>query len=476
MANNTEYDNIYKQLLDSESLFSDSSSYISNKNIFSYDDDDDSEDFLTSNEIDPKYDKKEKHLGLVGTSNGDIEEDTYFKRFKTNYEHKYTTKELDKMKESCIGTIVHDYSENDIYHMSDEYRKENDMLNEMSVKLHTLKGTYRKVDAWIEAMRIVVQAWELLESKGNYIHTKKEFFEMVASGNIVSNRIIMPKLKKMNNYDIDILIKYISNPELDPTDLLPIVQPSIEDEWYRSFDDDYEEGESEEEKMKRLLSHEEVEYILNYRDNPEEYKVKNIKPKMIRGYDKKSFNSSHKKKKYKNKREKLKEYHREQLHDILNKIQNDPNNRPDGNYNYSFMVANSMFEPEKRKKNFFDDIKFDGSWTNEDDLFLYDLVLREEMLKQHPARSKYLTFADQELQQFFKLLEDNGVNTIDIRRKMDVPTDGGSKSIEEKASKKENKKMESIIIQRITKLNESQKFKKLVTKAENALNKQFDEY
>lgn len=536
MANNNGYDELYKQLMDAESMFSNPSSYTGN--MMSYDGEDEFEDFLTSKELNPKLDKREKSLGLVGTSDGPIEEETYFKRFKTNYEHKYTEAELNKMRESCVGTIVHDYSETDIYHMSDEYRREHDMLAELSDKLQKVKGTYRKVDAWVEAMRVVVQAWELLESKGNYVHSRQEFFELVAAGKIVSNRLIMPKLKKMNNYDMDILIKYISNPELDPADLLPI-ETAEEDSFYsnllvedredykeyhkeyiESHIEEYEEycaeyieslsdydldnvseedikigadqyarekmdrdadkyarDKLEEDEMMRLLSPEEVAYIIEHRDNPEKFKVNDIKPKMIKGYDKKSFHSyGKKKKKGKRKKDKIKQYQIESLHEILNKIQSDPNNRSEYGYNRSFMVANSMFEPVKPPKNFLDDIVFDGSWTDDDALFLYDLAIREEMLKQHPTRSKYMTFGDQELQQFFKLLEENGVNTLNLRRKMGVPVDGGSKAIEEKATKKENKKMESILIQRITKLNSSPKFKKLVTKAEDALNKQFSEY
>lgn len=467
MIDNKTMDDLWKGLMDSESIFG----RVSNGGNYSYNDDD-SEEFLTSKEINPKDDKSEKHLGLVGTSDGVIEEDVYFKRYKTNYEHKYTEKELEAMRASCVGTIVHDYSENDLYHMSDEYRRENDMLSEISDKLQRVRGTYRKVDAWIEAMRTVVQAWELLEERGNYIHTKQEFFEMVASGKIVSNRLMIPKLKKMNNYDIDILIKYISNPELDASELLPVDTKTVDD-FYAQLDDDYEE-ESPEEQMARLLSPEEIEYINNHIDNPDKFRVKDIKHKLIKGYDKKTY-SIHSKKK-KKKKNKVEEYRIESLHDILNKIQNDPNNHSEYGYSRSYMVANSMFEPIEAPKNFLDEIRFEGSWANDDDIYMHDLALREEMLKQHTARNKYTTYGDQELQQFFKLLEENGVNTIDLRRKMDVPTDGGSKAIEEKATKKENKKMESAIIQRITKLNNSDKFKKLVSKAENALNKQFNEY
>ena len=471
MSNNMSIDNMWRSLLDSENTFSNPTPYNSGSN-YTFDDGD-SEDFITSKEINPKEDKREKHLGLVGTSDGPIEEDTYFKRFKTNYEHKYTEKELETMRNSCLGTIVHDYSDTDIYHMSDEYRRENDMLAEISNKLHKIKGTYRKVDEWVEAMRIVVQAWELLEAKGNFIHSKKEFFELVAAGTIVSNRIILPKLKKMNNYDIDILIKYISNPELDPTDLLPVTTPVYDDFYDSLYDEDNEE--TEEERMERLLSVEEVEYILEHRDNPDEFKVEDIKRKLIKGYDKRSFISKKDKKKNKKKKDKIKKYQIESLHDILNKIQNDPNNRSGYGYNHSFMVANSMFEQPKAPKSFFDDVKFEGSWSNKYDVYMYELALREEMLKQQMGNNRFMTYADRELQQFFKILEDNGINTIDLRRKMNAPIDGGIQQIEEKATKKENKKMESILIQRITKLNSNPKFKKIVSKAEEALNKHYSD-
>ena len=79
-----------------------------------------------------------------------------------------------------------------------------------------------------------------------------------------------------------------------------------------------------------------------------------------------------------------------------------------------------------------------------------------------------------ELKNFFKILEDNGVNTVDLRRKMNITSDAISEK-EAKMSKKENKKLESDIIQRIDKLNKNPKFKKLVTKAENALNKYYED-
>ena len=91
------------------------------------DDDDDSEDFMTSKEIiKTKEDIKEK-FGIDDPINdGVIEEDVHFKTYSKKYQHKYTDKEMEEIRKSCECTIVHDYGEHDIYHLSDEERAEND--------------------------------------------------------------------------------------------------------------------------------------------------------------------------------------------------------------------------------------------------------------------------------------------------------------------------------------------------------------
>ena len=57
---------------------------------------------------------------------------------------------------------------------------------------------------------------------------------------------------------------------------------------------------------------------------------------------------------------------------------------------------------------------------------------------------------------------------------MDCTSEAATK-VEDKRTKKENKKIESALLQRITKLNNSPKFKKIVGKAENALNKYYED-
>lgn len=441
----------------------------------SYTDYDDGEDFVTSKEIVKQKEDLEERFGIDTNkrrSNGDgiIEEEVHFKRYTKKREHKYTEKELEEIRKSCECTIVHDYGVNDKYHQTDEERAANDMLQELGIKLQGLKRTYRKVDQYIEAMRIVMQAWEMLETKGNYMHSKEEFFKLVAEGRIVSNQIIMPRLKKIDSYNIDLIIKYISNPDLDPSDLVPEPVHDDWDDWY--LDD--EEAESVEEKMMRLLSPEDFEFIALHQDNPPEIQVSDMKRKYIKGYNKRSYNFSKRRKKGGKKQNKNEKFIQEGLHEILNKIQ--VSQRVSSGYTASSLVTDDLFDSGKRRKSFWDDLYFDGSWANENDLFLYDLAVREEMLKQHTPGSSYLTYGDKELAKFFKILEDNGVNTIDLRRKMDCKTDGSLSKAEEVAKKKDNKKIEEALIQRITKLNNNDKFKKIVAKAEDALAKHAEEY
>lgn len=435
-------------------------------------DEDDGEDFLTSKEIVKLHKEGEiSDTDLTGIVTGpvEIEEDVHFKRYNVEHEHKYTEQELAQMREGCKRTIVHDYSENDRYHISDEERAKNDSLAELSAKLGGLKRLYRKVDQYVYAMRIVVEAWEILEKKENFIHDPNEFYQMVAEGKIYHSGIMMPKLKGMDKYNLDVLIKYISNPELDPKDLVPEDELKKRDPWY---DDSWEDEETEEEMMERLMSPEEIQFILDYEDNPPPMDVKDVKYKYIKGYDRKDF-----------KKKKLKKKDRifvNSLHDILKRIQNNPKNREDQtdsrfNYGRSWLITNSMFERPKETKDFWDDLYFDGSWASKDDLFLYDLATREEMMNQKSPGETYMTNGDKELQRFFRIMEDEGMNVVELRRRMNMSEDK-EKLEENKRSRKENKKIESALIQRITKLNGDPKFKKLIAKAEKSINNDLQSY
>lgn len=411
-------------------------------------DEEDGELFITSKEIVKQKEEFEKATGAPADRDGVIEEEAHFKRFTQRRQHKYTESEMNQIRDSCRNTIVHDYGEFDIYHISDEERRKNDQLAEISMKLARLKRTYRRADQYIEAMRIVYEAWSILE-KNNYLHTKDEFFELVSEGKIVSNRIIMPKLKGMNRYNLDLLIKYISNPDLDAS----IFRPKT------TYDDDFFSDETEEEQMERLLSVKEAESILNEDEviDPPSIEVNDMKRKYVKGYNK----SSRSKKKKGSKKERLL---REGVGELLRKIENGRNYR---DYS-SYMITTDLFHVEKEKATIWDKHPMRGSWSNEDDVRMYELEIQEAMMEEHPEDERYMTYGDKELQKFFRISEEHGVNIIDLRRKIDGTDDEISKKKLE-LSRKENKKIESALIQRITKLNQSKKFKKLTAKAESAL-------
>jgi hypothetical protein len=420
-----------------------------------FSDDEDSEEFVTSTEIVKTKEKIEKSGGLTSDDDGVIEEDFHFKRYGKRREHKYTETEMAEIRNSCSRTIVHDYGDYDMYHISNEERSRNDQLAAISMKLGRLKRIYRKVDEYIEAMRIVFEAWSMLE-KVNYLHTREEFFQMVADGRIVSNRIIMPKLKGIDKYNMDIIINYISNPGLDASQLLPKKKERDYDSFY---DDDCVE-EDEAETMIRLLSKEEAEYIIN--GTAEKMEIGYIKDKYIKGYDKGKFG-----RKKKGKESKHDRHIREGLSQMLNKIQNGSHYKENGN---SYAVTHSLFEPEKKEKSFWDELNFDGSWANEDDVRLFEIAANEEMMKQFSIKEKHLTYGDMELKRFFNVLEDNGVNVIELRKKINMVEEEDIHR-KEKYARKEDKKLENSILQRITKLNRTPKFKKIVNKAEEALAK-----
>lgn len=480
-------------------------------------------DTLTSEiEID-MLNRKKKEKKLVKGKDGEFriypdkpsvieDELVHFKRFNKKRVHKYTEKEMEEIREGCRSTIVHDYGDNDIYHMSDEERRQGDILADLRLKIGTLHRTYSKVDQYIEAMRIVVQAWEIFE-KTDCIYSEDEFFKMVAEGRIVSNCIVMPKLRKADRYNMDLIIKYISNPELDPKDLvaktiespdpfydqfdddrdredLPLERKLYwyyydmymydreqefhkeygdDEEWYPSFDDksaacDYAATEVKKDKMARIMSTNELELIVSDEDRPVS-QMKDIERKYIDGYDERDIGKKLKK------MSKNDRFIAKNLHEMLKSIEANPKMRKDDDEgSRSYLITDSLFdEREDDDGDIFDNMRYGGSWANDETVSLYDFAMREEILKQPVNGNTYVTYGDKELAQFFKILESNHVNTVELRRKMNCTIDQMSRA-ETKRTAKENKKSEAKILARIMRANNDPAFKKLVMKAEEKLN------
>ena len=136
-------------------------------------------------------------------------------------------------------------------------------------------------------------------------------------------------------------------------------------------------------------------------------------------------------------------------------------------------MTHSLFDVPKEEADPFDDVFFTGSWTDKNAVRLNDIALREHLLQQRPVGSQR-TYASLELQDFFNTLEKAGLNVMELRRMMNADPET-LKQEESKRSKKENRKIENALIARITAMNQSSKFKKVVAKAEKAINEQFGE-
>jgi hypothetical protein len=411
--------------------------------------DEDSEVFMTSKE---KIQEERKNDELLERNrnlvSGEIEESVIFKRYGKQREHKYTEQEMDAIIESCKRVIVHDYGEKDMYHISDEERLKHDQLADVALKLGGLKRIYRRVDQYIEAMRVVYQAWSILATS-NYLHSRDEFFEGVATGHIVSNRIVQPKLKKIDSYNADKLIQYISDTTLDPKDLLPQEEDPY-DQFYTN-----EEYEAE---QARLLTPEEIEYLTTYNEEESEgIVVKDVKWKYIR------HSSSDKDKK------KLKKSERRIRNSITALVTKITNGNHYKQFGHTFGITEDIFK-KITNKSVYDEVRFDGSWSNNDAAEIYDLAISEEIMCEYPNNERYMTNGDRELQGFYQTLEKHGLNTVEIRRR--ISGDTASYDVQkQKANKKENKRIESALVNRINNLSKNEKFKKLVVKAEKKLEK-----
>ena len=415
---------------------------LNNRNTTNTNYDEDAEVFVAEEKP-----KSKQGSDVGGIRDPDDDEYLHFKRYTTPHRHKYTEKEMDQIRESCIGSIVHDYSERDFYHLSNDDRVKNDSLSEISLKLRNLKRIYKRVDQFIEAMRVVYRAWSIY-AEGDFVHRKKDFFKMIRNNRITSSRIIMPKLKKMETYNMDLIINYISNPDLDPSHLVPAPLTRI-------FSD---KPESDEQKRQRLLTSEEREHLENV-DKIIPVEVEDVERKYIKGYDRRNYRS-----KKDNKHERR---FRESLALMLNKIQSSPHYRN----RESYTIINGLFQPEKREKEIWEKIPFTGSWGNKDDVRMYELAIQDELRGRLIPGERYLTYGDKELEWFFRELENNGVNVTKMRRIMNVTAGNYSKQAAV-VTKKDNRKIESRIVQRLLKLNNSKRFKKTVANAEKDLAKE----
>lgn len=416
-------------------------------------------------------------LSSIGKSN-EIEglkmsHDGHFRTYTTKRQHKWSEQEKEEIRNSCLATFVNDYGKDDFYHISDEERAELDSLSELRGELSTLRTLYRQVDKYILAMRIVFKALDMIEKKGNFLYSRDEFYEKLASGEIYTTGFMIPKLRARINFQPEVLAVYISNPELDPTDLL------TEDEKRKrsvnAWDyEDEEDEETEEEKFQRLFSPEDIEIIskwLDNQENPQGVSLDVINSRFVTGYnDKKSYFGDKRKIKYNNKAEKR---YAKELKKFLVAIEgssnfdNDPYN---SSRSYSNRLIGGAFEDVPEEKNPIDELAYHGSFSSDKQFRGFELLMDDRYMASVVPGTQYRTHQSVVNQKLFNAMEAAGMNVTELRRAMNLSgTDIEDNEENREATRAHNKKVEAKLVARIVALNNNSKFKKLIEKADKQL-------
>ena len=414
--------------------------------------DDETVDVLTSEELVKLQPNQDDEIV-------DIEPSEIYRPKKKRRIHKYTEKEMEEIRKGCETTIVHDHGPRDRYHYTDEQLKEQDVFYDIRSRLAMVKTIYRRADQFVEAMRTVMDAWNILSEK-DYLHTKEEFMELVHEGRIYSKAIPRPKLKRMKDYNVLQIINYIANRDLDPSDLY-----TTKKEGYFEADEEYDE----EEEFNRLVPEEDRPFV-----NEElfiEMPVRNIDMKYMKGYEPvETFRSKRKRKR--KKKDYYKELIKRDVHEALRKMDAAENSSDGGGYWSSAFMTDSIFDLDE-KTSIFDQIRMNGSWANKDDVWLYNQRLEAALLSAPSQRRRYLTNADEKLEEFFSTLERNGVDVLDLRR--NIGFDETDHKIAEKRKAKENKKKEAQLLARIDKMQSDEKFKAFVKKYNKNIEKHMND-
>ena len=163
---------------------------------------------------------------------------------------------------------------------------------------------------------------------------------------------------------------------------------------------------------------------------------------------------------------KVDEMTRKDVHRILNAIQMDPNNFRGSGMDRSYIAANTWFGPHEEEETFYDKLKFKGSWSNKYDKKLHDVYEKIKLLDEPTHSYRYRTYAEESFNKYCESMERNGFSTIEYRQRLSIPME---QEIVQTNKLKTNRKTEARIIDRVMKLNNNPKFKKLIDKAEHAL-------
>lgn len=126
---------------------------------------------------------------------------------------------IEQMKSSYEEVCVNDFK--DMYHMSEEDRKQTFQFYEIFRELRMIKIKHRTLNTYVHAYRTMMKVLNVV-AETNGVYEKEEFIKKVLRGKIKVSGLKIPKYVGRNKKDTnwELVAEYIMDPELDPEDLM----------------------------------------------------------------------------------------------------------------------------------------------------------------------------------------------------------------------------------------------------------------
>lgn len=124
----------------------------------------------------------------------------------------------EKVKATFDHVVVHEFD--DEYHRTEEERKAKNAYYETFKRLKKAKRTYRRIDEYVEVMRIALECLNAV-AENNGIYDPDEFKKMFLNGEIYINGLEFPKYKGKDrkNYSWSYIAEFILG-DGDPSELV----------------------------------------------------------------------------------------------------------------------------------------------------------------------------------------------------------------------------------------------------------------
>lgn len=127
---------------------------------------------------------------------------------------------IERMKASYEEVCLNDFQD-DMYHMSEEDRKQTFQFYEVFRELRMIKIKHRTLNSYVDAYRIMMKVLNAV-AEVNGVYTKEEFVKKVLKGKIKVSGLKKPKYIGRGKKDInwDMVAEYIIDTDKDPNELM----------------------------------------------------------------------------------------------------------------------------------------------------------------------------------------------------------------------------------------------------------------